>query len=1379
MRIAIVTLVILCISFSIALSQSADTSWVYYWDYMLQFFEYPEFMEFDSAGNVILCGAMSMGSGTPMPFHIAKIRPNGNVLWSLDTMVQSNVGIEGMAVGPDGDVAVLAYRAPYFHDYVILNYDSAGTIEWISNSPDSLVFEPVDFRSDNSGGYYVTGVDVNIIIIRYFPDGDTAWTRVHDDDECYLYYKDATDVDGEGNLYIAGTDMDIPSNRQVIVTKYDTSGTQLWTEYYDHTALDEWAHFIRLDTLNNIYIHGTVDDSLSPFGSPITIKYNTDGDFQWAQVYELQPGEYENWIEDMAIDNKGNVYLAGYTETDMGELLLLLLKYDSTGSLIHSNKIDYSSDFEDIMAIAVDSSGYLYATGSAGDLPEEKCLIVKCTPELEVIWTKEFLGWGNKSRGELIYADDDGNAYVSGFTGETGGQDLMLIKYKPAADYNSQWFASSLEYPHDICPAWKLVNECDTEQPIIESDTLTGSDELILGNSTQAELLYYYQDGSTISFADSLVIEFEMKYIDGYVGIGDSAMYGVFNAGYHDDFGYGTVFWVKQDSIFLWAETDIVGDLAEVDTDDDFHNYRIIVSDSGDVSVYYDDALLLTGATYQRDPWIIIGMDGIFWGQNTRNSYGTARYTYFRHNAYAFDTDYDLDGVTDSCDNCPEISNADQADSDGDGIGEACDGCNGESGNHCSNHLWEASSGNLPNEICPEWIGTNTSDIEIPVLNNDTLILSTSDDIEYMHYGIMEPNLLIPDTLVIEASMRYVSGNSDPVSAREQAMIGIQIAPYTGNMLWIGHDSIYIYSSFNNIGDVAHVDTDDEFHIYRIEIDDLGNIDVFYDNERALSGLVFTDSLLDSDAFISWGQGTKFAHGESHWLYFKHNAYAFDTDYDLDGVTDSCDNCPEISNPLQEDSDFDGIGDSCDSSNNAIQLSLNSVNFFMYENGEIPMPDTVIIDGPQGAAWSLNMAGTWFSTNKNSGTLPDTVAVGVNSNTLPEGIYSGNLAIVCAEANNSPMLMDLMLMVDPSVEVESDVAQVGTPDSLTVYITFDSLSGFFIPLKYYRMIGDTSKAIDGFIIDDVIPNPYFDTLPGFELMVDTLGRDMRVYCPIQDPPLPPPDTVELVSLFTIYYHTTMEALGEVIVFDTTSAPCPDWITTQDSTCTITFFFRDSSYTPNFEPGYIIINDETIEPEQGLLYVEPDSIVLQEQGQATDTIGLFQVGSSALPFVVTEYPQDLITLSTLSGETPHNLVVGIAPKGGTRVEPDNEIVIYSEKSAVSTISIRVEVEGQTDVDDNNNGTLPTHFKLKSVYPNPFNSTMAIEFDVPRKSQITLTVFNILGQKVTTVLNDIVDKGTHQLSWNAVNMEGEELPSGMYLINMAADEYSATRKVILLK
>lgn len=104
---------------------------------------------------------------------------------------------------------------------------------------------------------------------------------------------------------------------------------------------------------------------------------------------------------------------------------------------------------------------------------------------------------------------------------------------------------------------------------------------------------------------------------------------------------------------------------------------------------------------------------------------------------------------------------------------------------------------------------------------------------------------------------------------------------------------------------------------------------------------------------------------------------------------------------------------------------------------------------------------------------------------------------------------------------------------------------------------------------------------------------------------------------------------------------------------------------------------------------------------------------------------------------------------------------------------------TDIADSGEELLPDRFSLEQNYPNPFNSSTTIEFNLPYRGQVQIDIFNLLGVRIRTVLDQTIDAGRHQISWDGRDIDGRIVPSGLYFYRMKSDQYSSVRKMILLK
>lgn len=95
------------------------------------------------------------------------------------------------------------------------------------------------------------------------------------------------------------------------------------------------------------------------------------------------------------------------------------------------------------------------------------------------------------------------------------------------------------------------------------------------------------------------------------------------------------------------------------------------------------------------------------------------------------------------------------------------------------------------------------------------------------------------------------------------------------------------------------------------------------------------------------------------------------------------------------------------------------------------------------------------------------------------------------------------------------------------------------------------------------------------------------------------------------------------------------------------------------------------------------------------------------------------------------------------------------------------------------SLPKRFLLYSNYPNPFNPTTTVRFDIPHPSVVELSIYNMLGQHVRNLLKGSLNPGSYRLLWDGRNDAGQAVASGVYLYRLRTREFVATRKMLLVR
>lgn len=306
-----------------------------------------------------------------------------------------------------------------------------------------------------------------------------------------FFQKNEVTTDVSGNVYIAGATKNGSNNYDILVAKYNSSGTQLWIQQYNGAGNgDDIATAIRVDNSGNVYITGAVNTATNV--DMITIKYNSSGTQQWLQTYDGVGSSYDCGI-DVFTDINGNVYVAGSTYNANYNTDVVSIKYNSSGTqqwlntynntanlndagakisekggvvattaLIQTNSTTYtagvikyntssgafisssfngsaSSDIDQISDVVEDASGNIYIAGS-GPVSGQgyDYQIVKLNNNLTLAWQNNFNLDGLDDFAKGIRVDNSGNVYITGYsTSSTQGKNISTVKFNSSG--TQQW----------------------------------------------------------------------------------------------------------------------------------------------------------------------------------------------------------------------------------------------------------------------------------------------------------------------------------------------------------------------------------------------------------------------------------------------------------------------------------------------------------------------------------------------------------------------------------------------------------------------------------------------------------------------------------------------------------------------------------------------------------------------------------------------------------------------------------------------------------------------------------------------------------------------------------------------------------------------------
>ncbi len=365
-------------------------------------------------------------------YTVIKYDPNGNQLWfrRYELWVNNSSILASMVIDVNANVYITgqSYRPPSYYDFTTIKYDTNGNQLWKAfyNGPANSDDIPCDLIVDETGNVYVTGYSVGIesiydfATVKYDPNGNELWIERYDG---LIHGSDSASslvIDNSGNVYVAGHSADNSVNGHYVIVKYDLNGNQLWTEQYENESgvYENGCNLVK-DGYDNIYLACNISDSVGR-SDYATIKYNCEGEQIWDKTYGDIIG-IGGFIESLAMDNFGNIYVTGQRECFDIEPCYKTIKYDMNGVQLWGAEFGGKS-------IAADISGNVYVTGYER---EYDYVTVKYDSDGNELWTAVYNGDANGPDYVCSVAPDyNENIFVTGMSaGIDTGDDYATVKY--------------------------------------------------------------------------------------------------------------------------------------------------------------------------------------------------------------------------------------------------------------------------------------------------------------------------------------------------------------------------------------------------------------------------------------------------------------------------------------------------------------------------------------------------------------------------------------------------------------------------------------------------------------------------------------------------------------------------------------------------------------------------------------------------------------------------------------------------------------------------------------------------------------------------------------------------------------------------------------
>jgi len=111
---------------------------------------------------------------------------------------------------------------------------------------------------------------------------------------------------------------------------------------------------------------------------------------------------------------------------------------------------------------------------------------------------------------------------------------------------------------------------------------------------------------------------------------------------------------------------------------------------------------------------------------------------------------------------------------------------------------------------------------------------------------------------------------------------------------------------------------------------------------------------------------------------------------------------------------------------------------------------------------------------------------------------------------------------------------------------------------------------------------------------------------------------------------------------------------------------------------------------------------------------------------------------------------------------------------NVISVTLEWVGIADGDE-----IPSGYKVHQNHPNPFNPVTTLRYDLPQDAMVNITIYDMMGRVIKTMVNNQQNAGFKSIQWNATNDEGKPASAGLYLYTIQAGDFRQSKKMVLLK
>ncbi|HQY19912.1 MAG TPA: T9SS type A sorting domain-containing protein [Ignavibacteria bacterium] len=331
---------------------------------------------FDNSGNIYVTGYTTDFESRNL-ITTAKFDTSGNFIWSNVFSKQGYIIGDGKDIIVDNSDNILVCgsikREIGFFDIEVIKYSPEGDEIWSNtfNGEGNGHDNPVTLKNDNLDNIIIAGTskslstDSDMIIIKYDSSSNLIWKKTFNGTADLGDVLTSMVLDTESNIYFCGNKFNTQSSYDYFYAKLDQNGNIIWSGSYNGigNSIDIPSSII-LDSFNNVYITGFSRAGMD-LGSEdfLTIKLDQDGNTGWVRNFDGIANGMDQ-ANSIAVDNYGNVYVGGGSDTGNIHLVYSLIKYDPQGIFQWEKNYFHSQIPEDfIYNVALDNMNNIYVTG--------------------------------------------------------------------------------------------------------------------------------------------------------------------------------------------------------------------------------------------------------------------------------------------------------------------------------------------------------------------------------------------------------------------------------------------------------------------------------------------------------------------------------------------------------------------------------------------------------------------------------------------------------------------------------------------------------------------------------------------------------------------------------------------------------------------------------------------------------------------------------------------------------------------------------------------------------------------------------------------------------------------------------------------------------